>query len=62
MEEIRFNSEVLNKIMTEKTRKESFTKEKIKKGLSYMELDLQGEQVTQEDINPYNLILFLFSL
>ncbi len=51
MEEIRFNSEVLNKIMTEKTRKESFTKEKIKKGLSYMELDLQGEQVTQEDIN-----------
>ena len=40
MEEIRFNSEVLNKIMSEKTGKESFTKDEIGKELRYMELDL----------------------
>ena len=51
MEEIRFNSEVLNKIMSEKTGKESFTKDEIGKELRYMELDLQGEKMTQEDLN-----------
>ena len=51
MEEIRFNSEVLNKIMSEKIGKESFTKDEIGKELRYMELDLQGEKMTQEDLN-----------
>lgn len=51
MEEIRFDSEVLNKLMAEKTGKESFTREEVRKELSYIGLNLQGEQLTQEDVN-----------
>ncbi len=51
MEEIRFDSEVLNKLMAEKTGKESFTREEVRKELRYIELNLQGEQITQEDVN-----------
>lgn len=51
MEEIRFDSEVLNKLMAEKTGKESFTREEVRKELGYIGLNLQGEQLTQEDVN-----------
>ena len=51
MEEVRFDSEILNKFMAEKTGKESFTKDEVRKELMYMELDLQGEKMTQEDAN-----------
>lgn len=47
MEEIRFDSEVLNKLMAEKTGKESFTREEVRKELGYIGLNLQGEQLTQ---------------
>ena len=51
MEGIRFDSEALNKLMAEKTGKESFTREEVRKELGYIGLNLQGEQLTQEDVN-----------